>query len=334
MVQIEELFRNELMEGMIGVIDKEQMNKLGNVATTLLSRYKVEERCTEVGFVDCTNENLKKRFIASLRLEGKSEATLRQYNMVIGMFLDDTQKNVNEITTNDIRFHLATYQATRKVSNATIDNRRRILSSFFSWLTKEEYIDKNPILRIAKIKSEKEVKIPFSDDDLENMRICASNTRNNLRDRALIEFLLSTGCRVSEVVDLKMSNVDFRRYECIVHGKGNKNRKVYISDRAMNHLKRYLKYRKKESLYLFANRNGDQWSKQSIEKIIKTIAKDAKVDNAHPHRFRRTFATNSLNKGMPVQHLQKILGHQSLDTTMIYCQVDEDLIKFEHKKVS
>lgn len=334
MVQIEELFRNELMEEMIGVIDKEQMDKLGNVITTLLSRYKVEERSTEVGFVDGTSENLRKRFIASLRLEGKSEETLRQYNMVIELFLNEVQKDITNITTNDIRFHLATYQATRKVCNATIDNRRRILSSFFSWLTKEEYIDKNPILRISKIKSEKEIKIPFSDNDLENLRDCASNTRNPQRDRALIEFLLSTGCRVSEVVSLELSSVDFLKCECIVHGKGNKNRKVYISERAMYHMKKYLTTRTKTSTYLFANRNGEKWSKQSIEKIIKTIAKEANVDNAHPHRFRRTFATNSLNKGMPVQHLQKILGHQSLDTTMIYCQVDEDLIKFEHKKVA
>ena len=169
----EEVFRSEIMQSMIGIIDKEQMDKLGNVLTTLFTRYKVDNRCTEVGFVDGTNDNLKKRFIASLRLEGKSEATLRQYEMVIRMFFDDVQKNITEITTNDIRYHLAMYQSTRKVSNATIDNRRRILSSFFSWLTKEEYIDKNPILRISKIKSEVEVKIPFSHVDVEKMKVCA-----------------------------------------------------------------------------------------------------------------------------------------------------------------
>ena len=330
----EEVFRSEIMQSMIGIIDKEQMDKLGNVLTTLFTRYKVDNRCTEVGFVDGTNDNLKKRFIASLRLEGKSEATLRQYEMVIRMFFDDVQKNVTDITTNDIRYHLAMYQSTRRVSNATIDNRRRILSSFFSWLTKEEYIDKNPILRISKIKSEVEVKIPFSHVDVEKMKVCASLTRNGKRDRALIEFLMSTGCRVSEVVELDLDNVDFRKGECIVHGKGNKDRKVYLTDVCIEYLKEYLTNRKKQSDILFTNRNGDRWSKQSIEKIIKTIAQMAEVKNAHPHRFRRTFATNALNRGMPVQHLQKILGHKSLDTTMIYCQVDDDLIKFEHKKVA
>lgn len=332
--QTEEIFRNELMQSMIGVIDGEQMQKLGNAIATLFMRFKVEEKCTEVGFVDNTSENLRKRFIASLRLEGKSETTLRQYEMVIRMFFDDIQKNVDDITTNDIRYHLAIYQSTRKVSNATIDNRRRILSSFFSWLTKEEYIDKNPILRISKIKSEKEVKIPFSHVDVEKMKVCASLTRNGKRDRALIEFLMSTGCRVSEVVGLNLDNVDFRRGECIVHGKGNKDRKVYLTDVCLEYLNEYLSSRKKNSEVLFTNRNGERWSKQSIEKIIKTIAHMAEVKNAHPHRFRRTFATNALNRGMPVQHLQKILGHKSLDTTMIYCQVDDDLIKFEHKKVA
>lgn len=300
MAQTEEIFRNELMQSMIGVIDGEQMQKLGNAIATLFMRFKVEAKCTEVGFVDNTSENLRKRFIASLRLEGKSETTLRQYEMVIRMFFDDIQKNVDDITTNDIRYHLAMYQSVRKVSNATIDNRRRILSSFFSWLTKEEYIDKNPILRISKIKSEVE----------------------------------STGCRVSEVVGLDLDNVDFRKGECIVHGKGNKDRKVYLTDVCLEYLNEYLSNRKVQSNVLFTNRNGERWSKQSIEKIIKTIAHMAEVKNAHPHRFRRTFATNALNRGMPVQHLQKILGHKSLDTTMIYCQVDDDLIKFEHKKVA
>ena len=139
---------------------------------------------------------------------------------------------------------------------------------------------------------------------------------------------------MSEVVGLDLDNVDFRRGECIVHGKGNKDRKVYLTDVCLEYLNEYLSSRKKNSEVLFTNRNGERWSKQSVEKIIKTIAHMAEVKNAHPHRFRRTFATNALNRGMPVQHLQKILGHKSLDTTMIYCQVDDDLIKFEHKKVA
>lgn len=308
-MDVEEEFRDDLLRMMQGRIDSEQMEALGNVVTMLLVRYKVDTKKAEVGFYDDTNENLKKRFIGSLRLEGKSEDTLEQY-------------------------HLATYQTTRKVEKATVDNRRRNLSAFFSWLTREEYIQKNPMLRIAKIKSEKKVKMPFSDDAVERMKCFAMATRNGKRDRALIEFMLTTGCRVSEIVKLDITNVNFLRMEAVVHGKGNKERKVYISDKAMYYLREYLAERNSNDMALFVNKSGDRWSKQGIEKIIKSIAEKADVENAHPHRFRRTFATNALRKGMPVQCLQRILGHQSLDTTMIYCNVDDDTIRYEHHKVA
>lgn len=227
------------------------------------------------------------------------------------------------------------YQTTRNVEKATVDNRRRNLSAFFSWLAKEEIIIKSPMIRIAKIKSEVEVKLPFSDDDIEKMRCATMVTRNSKRDRALIEFMLTTGCRVSEIVNLDISHVNFLREEAIVKGKGNKERKVYISRTAMHYLQEYISDREiNADSPLFANKSGKRWSKQSIEKLIKSIAKKFEVDNAHPHRFRRTFATNALNKGMPVQCLQKILGHQSLDVTMRYCTVDDDTARIEHRRVA
>lgn len=331
---MDEMFREELMSEMFVYLDKSQMEVLGNVLTKMFTRYHVEKTTYEVDFYDNTNDNLKKRFIASLRLEGKSEKTLEQYSLAIDMLLADINKPIPKITTNDIRYHLATYQANRNIKNVTIDNRRRNLSAFFSWLLREEYIERNPMLKISKIKSEIEVKLPFSDNELERLRNAASMTRDYKRDRAVIEFMMSTGCRVSEIVGLNISDVDFLRGTCIVHGKGNKDRKVYISEKAMYYLQEYIMNRKYSSNILFTNRFGNRWSKQSIEKMVKTIASKANVDNAHPHRFRRTFATNALSKGMPVQHLQKILGHQSLDTTMIYCCVDDDTIKFEHSKVA
>ena len=162
----------------------------------------------------------------------------------------------------------------------------------------------------------------------------ASKSRDYRRDRALIEFLLTTGCRVSEVIGIELKNINFLNGECIVHGKGNKERKVYISDKANYYLQEYIMNRKYPSDILFINRFGNRWSKQSIEKIVKSIAKKAGVDNAHPHRFRRTFATNALNKGMSVQCLQNILGHQSLDVTMKYCTVDDDTARIEHRRVA
>lgn len=330
----DERFREELLNTMEEHLSKTQMFMLGNVLTKMFTRYHVEETSYEVGFYDNTNENLKKRFIASLRLEGKSEQTLEQYSLAIDMLLADVDKNLTEMKTNDIRYHLGKYQEERNIKKVTIDNRRRNLSSFFSWMVREEYIDKSPMLKIKKIKSEIEVKPPFSDNELEKLRNAASKSRDYRRDRALIEFLLTTGCRVSEVIGIELKNINFLNGECIVHGKGNKERKVYISDKANYYLQEYIMNRKYHSDILFTNRFGNRWSKQSIEKIVKSIAKKAGVDNAHPHRFRRTFATNALNKGMAVQSLQKILGHQSLDTTMRYCTVDDDLIKLEHKKVA
>lgn len=329
-----ERFIGELMEDMAECLSKTQMNMLGIKLTKMFAKYHVEETSYEVGVYDNTNQSLKKRFIASLRLEGKSEQTLEQYSLAIEMLLSDVNKPITDMTTNDIRYHLMMYQSNRSIKNVTVDNRRRNLSSFFSWLSREEYIDKNPMLKISKIKSEIEVKLPFSDNELERLRNAASQTRDYRRDRALVEFMLTTGCRVSEIVGVDLKNINFLKGECVVHGKGNKERKVYISEKAMYYLQEYIMNRKNTSDILFTNRFGKRWSKQSIEKIVHSIATKANVENVHPHRFRRTFATNALNKGMPVQSLQKILGHQSLDTTMRYCTVDDDKIKLEHKKVA
>lgn len=330
---MEEIMRAEIMDGMQGLISTEQMAILGNVLAKVMVKYNIQVKSNEVGFLDNSNEKLKNRFVASLRLEGKSEKTLEQYALAIDMLLKDVDKRITDITTNDIRYHLAIYQQSG-VKNSTVDNRRRNLSSLFSWLAREEFIEKNPMLRIGKIKSTMVVRKAFSDSEIEMLKNASIKTRNPKRDRALIEFLLSTGCRVSEVVNLNISDVDFMRGECVVHGKGNKDRKVYISDKALLYLRNYLSSRKDCSDVLFTNRLNDRWSKQSIEKIIRSIGDMACVSNAHPHRFRRTFATNALNKGMPVQCLQKILGHKSLDTTMVYCNVDDDTIRHEHKKIA
>lgn len=328
-----EMMRSEIMEGMQSVLNKEQMFMLGNVLCKVFVNYDIKRKANEVGFIDVTNDKLKRRFVASLRLEGKSEKTIDQYVLAIDLLLKDIDKQITEINTNDVRYHLSEYQRSG-VKNSTVDNRRRNLSAFFSWLEKEELIVKSPMIRIAKIKSVKEVKIAFSDDEIEKMRCKTMETRDSARNRALIEFLLTTGCRVSEVVNLDITNINFLRQEAIVKGKGSKERKVYISRPAMHYLQKYLEERDSVHPALFTNKLGGRWSKQGIEKIIKAIAEKADVENAHPHRFRRTFATNALRKGMPVQCLQKILGHQSLDTTMIYCNVDDDTVRYEHCKVA
>lgn len=326
---MEERFRSELLEN-LGMLDKSAVEQVDRVLTGLFSRYTVGTKSNEVIVYDGNNNKILGRYLASMRLEGKSEQTMEQYKRAIQKMLDNIGKPLKDITTNDIRYHLSMYQSVRKVSKATLDNERRYLSAFFAWVTAEEYVVKNPMLRIKKVKEDKKIKKAFSDYEIEKLR---ENCKNK-KEKAIIEFFLSTGCRVSEVVGLDIKDVDFDKGECTVFGKGSKERTVYLTEKSIYYLKEYLGSRKKESQVLFANKSGKRWSKQSIEKCLKNLGKRAVVDNVHPHRFRRTFATNALNKGMPIQYVQKILGHKSMDTTLIYCVLDMESIKLEHKKVA
>ena len=265
-----------------------------------------------------------------MRLEGKSEKTIDQYYRIVCNFLKAIGKPIKKILTGDIRYYLARYLTDRKVQKSTLDNQRRGLSAFFGWLATEGYIDKNPMLRVKRIKVDYKIKKAFSDMEVEQLREAA----NTAKEKALIEFLLSTGCRVTEVSRLHVQDIDFNKKECIVYGKGNKERKVYLTDKCLFYLNLYLTTRNEESTSLFTNRNHYGITKGNIETLLRKIGKRAGVDKVHPHRFRRTFATNAINKGMPVQYVQKILGHKSLNTTMIYCNLDEDNIKMEHRRVA
>lgn len=323
-----EKFRTELITFVGKIVGVDAADKVDRFLTKLLVKYEITEKSTEIVEYECDgNIRIVKQYIASLRLEGKSEKTLEQYARAIKKMLEAIRKPIGEITTNDIRFHLANYQSTG-VSKRTLDNERRFLSAFFAWLTVEEIIDKNPMLRIKRVKQDRVLKKPFTDEEIEKIRECATKKK----EKALVEFLLSTGCRVSEVSGVKIKDIDFDKLECTVFGKGSKERKVYISERCMYYLNKYLDGRKEG--YLFTGKKDRMLKKSGIESMLKKIGEKAGVDKVHPHRFRRTFATNALNKGMPIQHVQKLLGHSSMDTTMIYCVVDMDTIKMEHKKVS
>lgn len=326
---MEEQLRKELIMAAAKVLGEDAANKLDMVFTCVIYKYRVESKQTDIVVYDNSNERILKNYIASLRLEGKSELTIDQYHRIINNFLKSTGKPVKKITTGDIRYYLAKYMSERKVGKTTLDNQRRALSAFFSWLTAENYIDRNPMLRIKKIKADEKIKMPFTDIELEQLRAVTKN----YKEKALIEFLLSTGCRVSEVARLHIQDINFAKNECIVYGKGSKERKVYISDKCMYYLDAYLRERKESSTSLFTNRNNYGMTKANIEILIKKVGERAGIEKVHPHRFRRTFATNALNKGMSVQCVQKILGHQSLDTTMIYCSVDDVNVKMEHKRL-
>ena len=329
---MEEKFRTELLAILDKKMDKEQINEVDIALTALFCKYEVVEQCTDLVPVnEQGNEKILKTYIASMRLEGHSDRTLEQYRDAVVKLLEDIPKDFAEIRTNDIRFHLAKYQSTHKVSSVTVDNKRRFLSTFFAWLTAEEIISKNPMLRIKRIKQKKVDKKPFSAAEMEKIRDCLKTSR----EKALVEFMLSTGCRVSEVAHLRMENIDFRTGECTVLGKGNKERTVYISDNAMYYLQRYLAERSwNASSPLFLNKRGTGMSKFSIEHLVRQIGRRAGVEKVHPHRFRRTMATNAAKRGLPIQYIQAILGHSKIDTTMIYCSVSKESVKEAYFKVA
>ena len=329
---MEEKFRMELLGILNKCMDKEQIREVDIALTAVLQKYEVAERCTDIALTnEQGNEKILKTYIASMRLEGHSEHTLEQYSDAVKKLLHDVPKNFADIKTNDIRYHLALYQSTHRVSPVTVDNKRRFLSTFFAWLTVEEIIPKNPMLRIKRIKQKKADKKPFSASELEKIR---DNLRTP-REKALVEFLLSTGCRVSEVANLRIGNIDFRAGECVVLGKGNKERTVYISDNAMYYLQKYLVERRfSASDPLFLNDRGKAMSKCSIEQLMHKIGKRAGVEKVHPHRFRRTMATNAMMRGLPIQYIQAILGHSKIDTTMIYCNASKEAVKAAYLKVA
>ena len=219
---MEEKFRVELLTMLDKRMSKEQISAVDMALTALFRKYDVSESCTELAVCDDSNERIINTYIASMRLEGRSEKTLKQYYDALTKLLDEIPKNIKDIKTNDIRYHLAHYQSTHKVSNATVNNKRKFLSAFFVWATKEEIIDRNPMLKINSIKEKYVTKKPFSDIELAKIR----DVLKNDMEKALVEFLLSTGCRVSEVAGLKVEDVNFRDGECVVCGKGNKERTV------------------------------------------------------------------------------------------------------------
>ena len=329
---MEEKFRTELLAILYKKMGKEQISEVDMALSALFCRYNVVEQCTDLVPVnERGNEKILKTYIASMRLEGHSDRTLDQYRDAVVKLLVDIPKNFADIRTNDIRFHLAKYQSTHNVSPVTVDNKRRFLSTFFAWLTAEEIIPKNPMLRIKRIKQKKSDKKPFSAEELEKVRDSLQTTK----EKALVEFLLSTGCRVSEVANLQICNVDFRAGECTVLGKGNKERTVYISDNAMYYLQKYLVERRfSADDPLFLNDRGKAMSKCSIEQLMHKIGKQAGVEKVHPHRFRRTMATNAMMRGLPIQYIQAILGHSKIDTTMIYCSVSKESVKAAYLKVA
>lgn len=321
-------FRDAIMQRVCTFLDGDQLEQLENVLDIVMYNFNINVKKNEIIVYDNSNENTLKKFIATKRLEGLSDDTLEQYYRTVNNMFKELEKPLKDIKTDDIRYYLSLYQEKRKVSKVTLNNTRRYLSTFFNWCTDEDIINKNPMRRIKAIKQQKTVKEPFSEIEMEQIR----NSADSIRNRALIEFLYSTGCRVSEVSKVEIDDIDFVHNSLLVVGKGNKQREVYISDKAMYWIKKYLNIRGDSSTSLFIGKKRRPLKKAGIEAIVKKIGKIAEVKNVHPHRFRRTMATNLINKGMPVQEVQQILGHEKIDTTMIYCKIDKSHVQNSHKR--
>lgn len=278
-----------------------------------------------------TNIEYMDMFISAKRIEGCSERTLAYYKATIEHMLSIIVTPLRQVNTDDLRAYLAEYQLINNCSKTTVDNIRRNLSSFFSWLEAEDYIIKSPIRRIHKIRTGSKVKETLSEECIERLR----DSCLHIRDLAIIDFLYSTGIRVGELVNLNISDINFEEKECIVYGKGNKQRKVYFDAKAKVHLKRYLEQRNdyNEALFVILDSPFERLKISGVEIRLRKLGRLASLDQrVHPHKFRRSMATRAIDKGMPIEQVQKLLGHQQIDTTMHYAMVNQSNVKISHRK--
>lgn len=320
-----EEFVNDVIRDMLDFLDNSQLVRLRTVLNkhiaAALEGFSAEEK---------SNHELVRLFVAAKQVEGCSRKTLRYYETTLEKMCSLLPAHVTKLTTNDLRDYLADYRDRSRCSLANIDNIRRILSSFFMWLENENYILKSPVRRIHKVRSPQLVKETFSDDVLEELRYNAKN----LRDLAVIDMLASTGMRIGELVGLNRADVDFEKRECVVFGKGSKERVAYFDARTKLHLTEYLKSRKDDNPALFVSllKPYKRLEISGVEIRLRSLGRNLGGTRVHPHKFRRTLATRAIDKGMPIEQVQRLLGHNQIDTTMHYAMVSQNNVKLSHQK--
>ena len=318
----------EVLQEMLPYLDNSQMEQLQRVLQHTFWNCSVEEK--QYGEPSEQAPDMVDLFLASKRVEGCSEKTLTYYKATIEASISEIGKQIRHITTEDLRSYLTEYQRKRQSSRVTIDNIRRILSSFFSWLEDEDYILKSPVRRIHRVKTSIVIKETYTDEALETMR----DNCTELRDLAMIDLLASTGMRVGEMVLLNQDDIDFNERECIVFGKGDKERLVYFDARTKIHLQNYLASRTDTEQALFVSLKAPHKRLQigGVESRLREMGKRLDIPKVHPHKFRRTLATVAIDKGMPIEQLQQLLGHQRIDTTLKYAMVKQSNVKLAHRK--
>lgn len=324
-------FVNGFMTKLYEEIPEEYLETVRNKLALYVNDFDISQRETSVAKYTGYLPNFYKAYIVSRKIEGLSKKTLELYNLYLGDFFFTVNKDAKDITTNDIRVYLYTTQENRNISNRTLDSRRTAIHAFFEWAANEGYVDKNPCRSIKNIKYERIQKKPLSEMELERIRL----TCHTVREKAMIEFLYSTGARVTEACIAKKSDVNFYNGEVVVLGKGNKHRKTYLNARSKLLLKQYLDSRDDESEYLFVSERKPHGAlkKEAVERMIHIIGQRAEIDRPlTPHLFRHTLATLLLQRGTPITEVQKILGHVNINTTMIYARVADEDVRASHMK--
>lgn len=317
----------DIIQEMLPYLNNVQSKRLQEVLQSAFVNYEITENTENMKEAE---RNYVEIFLSAKRIEGCSEKSLRYYKATIEAMLATLDKNVEYIVTDDIREYLTQYQQKNGLSKVTIDNIRRILSSFFSWLEDEDYILKNPVRRIHKVKTGTNIKETYSDEAMELMR----DNCTEIRDLAIIDMLASTGMRVGEMVLLNRDDIDFNERECVVFGKGSKERVVYFDARTKIHLQNYLESRKDNNPALFVSLKSphERLKIGGVEVRLREFGRQLGINKVHPHKFRRTLATMAIDKGMPIEQLQQLLGHRKIDTTLQYAMVKQSNVKIAHRK--
>ena len=315
---------------MASTLNMEQLEELRRVLTYAFDGVDITEKEAQEPTDATDNGGMLDVFIAAKRIEGCSDKSLKYYTFTVRQMLNRMGKHFREISTDDLRRYLADYQQDRGSSKVTIDNMRRIFSSFFGWLEDEDYILKSPVRRIHKIKTDKPIKETISDEGLELLR----DACDQIRDLAIVDLLASTGMRVGELVNLNRGDMNFHERECVVLGKGGSERMVYFDARAKIHLLNYLESRddNNPALFVSLNQPRERLLIGGVETRLRKIGKRADLNKIHPHKFRRTLATRAIDKGMPIEQVQRLLGHVKIDTTMHYAMVNQSNVKNSHRK--
>lgn len=313
----------KIINEMADYLNISQMKKLQEVLLKNLSDARPEKE-------QVSNEEYLKMFIDAKQIEGCSARTLQYYQVTVEHLLKNIDIPIRKVTTDEIRTYLAEYQQRNNCSKVTVDNVRRNISSFFSWLEEEDYILKSPMRRIHKIKTKQPVKEIISDEMIEMLRDHCRCTR----DLAMIDLLYSTGIRVGELVGLNISDINFEERECIVYGKGDKERRVYFDAKAKLHLQNYISTRNDTNPALFVTLDApyERLKISGVEIRVRELGRKLNIEKIHPHKFRRTMATRAIDKGMPIEQVQKILGHSQIGTTMQYAIVNQNNVKTSHRR--